>query len=230
MNRDSRLIIAVDGPAASGKSTIAISLARELGLKVVDSGSMYRAVTLLAIERGVEPGDAEGLVKTAREVRRSFRITLPREGPPLIFLGNRDVSSEVRSGRVGRMVSPVSAVKRVRAEMVSLQREIVGEDGAVVEGRDIGTTVFPGCQLKVFLEATAMERVKRRYLEMREKGVEVTRSEVADEIENRDEMDSSRDVSPLSIAEGALMITTDGMTVPQVVEEITGELRRRQLI
>lgn len=221
---DNKLVIAIDGPAASGKSTVAQALARRLGVAIIDSGSMYRAVTLIAVEEGVGLDDERGLLRPARVVRRDFRLELPMAGPQRVFLGSREVTEEIRSAAVGRAVSPVSTVAGVRDEMVSLQRETVPATGAVVEGRDIGSTVFPDATLKVFLDATRSERVDRRYRELMEKEVETTRYQVEEEIQTRDSIDSQRELSPLREPPGAVRIDTTGRSIDQVVEVVISEL------
>jgi cytidylate kinase len=214
-------VIAIDGPAASGKSTVALALSRRLGLMLIDSGSMYRAVALLACEKEVPFDDGEALVELARSVREDLRFQLPPGDTPKIYLGDRDVSEAIRSPRVGEAVSPVSVVEGVRKEMVSLQRELVSGEGAVVEGRDIGTVVFTDAPLKVYLDAAFEERVDRRHKELSGKGMNVTRSRVERETEMRDMIDSSRQHSPLSIAPDAVVIDTTHMSIAEVVEDIS---------
>jgi CMP/dCMP kinase len=230
MDTGDELIIAIDGPAASGKSTVALALARRLGLALVDSGSMYRAVTLLAIEQGAAIDDADALRALARSVSADFKLELPDEGPPSVLLGERDVTREIRLPEVGEAVSPVSRAGSVREEMVMLQRSLVGGRGAVVEGRDIGTIVFPDAPLKVFLEAVPEERARRRFLEFSEKGVPATELEVRREIAMRDSIDSTRELSPLAAAADAFLLDTTEMTVEQVVDAVVDELGRRRLI
>ena len=226
----SPLVIAIDGPAASGKSTVALKLARRLGLAILDSGAMYRAVTLVALEAGTNMQDEEGLRKAAERVREDYRVVCPEVGSPRFFLGPRDITDSIRSPLVGSAVSLVSIVETVRSEMVELQRGMVAGKGAVVEGRDIGTIVFPDAPLKVYLDASFEERVRRRYLELREKRIPVEKGPVRSEIEKRDLIDSSRERSPLKVAEGALVIDTTSMTVEDVVLSIVGEARRRGLL
>jgi cytidylate kinase len=219
-SKGEQIVIAIDGPAASGKSTVALEIARRLGLELVDSGSMYRAVTLVARESGVDPGDRKALQGLARAVRFEFRCELPDNGPPRVYLGGREITSEIRSAGVGEAVSVVSEFEEVRREMVELQRSLAGGSDAVVEGRDIGTAVFPDADLKVFLEASVYERVRRRYLESEEKGFEVSMPQVEKEIEMRDRIDSSREVSPLRMAPDAVPIDTTEKSIEQVVTEI----------
>lgn len=224
MGPDTGLVIAIDGPAASGKSTVAIALARRHGLALVDSGSMYRAVTLLAVERGVADDDEPALTGLAREVASSFRLELPEDSPPRVYLGERDVTPEIRSPQVGNAVSPVSALPGVREMMVGLQRSVVEGRGAVVEGRDIGTTVFPDAPLKIFLDASSEERARRRFDELADKGVPATEAAVEKEIATRDSIDSSRRFSPLTPAPDAFRIDTTELTVGQVVDLVVQAL------
>lgn len=213
-------MIAIDGPAASGKSTVAAELARRLGLLLIDSGSMYRAVALLAIERGVGTSDEEALAELAMEVRSGYRLERCGEGAPRVTLDGRDVSDEIRGKAVGEAVSQVSAHPAVREQMVALQRETAGDAGAVVEGRDIGTTVFPGARLKVYLEASVAERVSRRTKELDGKGMSPSHRDVEGEIEMRDSIDSTRKASPLAKADDALVIDTESRTAKTVADEI----------
>jgi cytidylate kinase len=220
--------IAIDGPAASGKSTVAIGLARRLGLALVDSGSMYRAVTLLAIEDGVPVDAGDALELIARAVSRSF--ALDRDGESLrVFIGEREVTDEIRSTAVGASVSPISEVPRVRDEMVKLQRALVEGRDAVMEGRDIGTTVLPAAALKVFLEAPQSERAKRRFEELRARGLDVSLDQVFSEIGRRDSIDSCREVSPLRMATDAVAIDTTDKTVAEVIDEVAGLVAARGL-
>lgn len=230
MRGDAPLMIAIDGPAASGKSTVAEALSRRLGIALVDSGSMYRAVTLLALELDVPLDDPERLGMLARRVSDEFRFSTSPGAAPRVFLGEREVTLEIRSPDVGDAVSPVSAAAPVRDEMVRLQRSMVAENGAVVEGRDIGTTVFPDAPLKVYLEASARERARRRYRELKEKGVAVTKAQISGEIARRDSIDSSRENSPLSMAPDALRLDTTGMGVDQVVDRVVEAALERGLL
>lgn len=232
MTEDStgRLWVAIDGPAASGKSTVALGLSRRLGLVLVDSGSMYRAVTFFALETGVDVGDESALGAIAADVSPRFRLEL-RDGEALrVFVGDREVTDDIRMPAVGAAVSPVSEAGSVRSEMVKLQRCLVEGRDAVVEGRDIGTTVLPEAQLKVFLEASREERARRRYLEMRQKGVDVTPEGVLAEITERDRIDSGREVSPLAAATDAVLLDTTGKSVADVVDEVVGLLQDRGLV
>lgn len=223
-------IIAIDGPAGSGKSTVATELAARLGIGLVDTGAMYRTVALLAVERSVSLEDGGALGALAEEVDRGFRIELPAAGAIRVFLGDREVTSDIRRPDVSEAVSPVSAHREVRERMVGLQRSLAGRGGAVVEGRDIGTVVFPDASLKVYLEASAPERALRRHRELERKGLSVPLGRVEEEIRTRDMTDSSREHSPLCAAPDALVIDTSRLTVEQVTDEIVAALDSRGLL
>jgi CMP/dCMP kinase len=208
------VIIAVDGPSASGKSTVARGVAEALGLRYLDSGSLYRAVTWAILDRGVDPMDAEGGTKVARVVELSVL------GPGLVAVSGRDVSREIRGPLVTAAVSAVSAHPLVRHELVEFQRRFVGEGGAVVEGRDIGTVVFPDALLKVFLTASLEERARRR---SQEAGSE----EAGRDLVRRDRIDSTRATAPLAVAPDAVVIDTTGREALEVVEEVVQHARKR---
>lgn len=215
MSAEPLAVIAIDGPAASGKSTVARSVASELGFDLVDTGAMYRSVTLLAVEEDVPLDDEEALGALAARVKGCFRAEAG-DGPARFFLCDREVTEDIRSAQVGDAVSPVSVAATVRREMVALQRECSSGRGVVVEGRDIGSVVFPDAALKVFLDAAAGERKRRRLAELSEKGSKASVEDVAREIDKRDRMDSSRENSPLVRPEDAFYIDTTGLSVDQV--------------
>jgi cytidylate kinase len=209
----SRLVIAIDGPAGSGKSTVARRLAERLRLPHLDTGAMYRALTLKALRGGVPLDDEEALSRLAGGTR------IDVDGDRVVLDGE-DVTGEVRTPPVTASVSQLSVHPQVRAAMVRRQREHVREAGAVVEGRDIGTVVLPDADLKVFLTASAEERARRRAADLRADGVEVEEAEVLREITARDRRDSQRANSPLRAAEGAVVIDSTGRGVDSVVGEI----------
>lgn len=211
MNRP--ITIALDGPAGSGKSTVARAVARRLSLPHIDTGAMYRAATLKALERGVGTDDGAGL----RCLLEVTDIDL-RDGK--VFLDGRDVSAEVRAGPVTASVSQVAAHAPVRQWMVERQRRLVRERGGVVEGRDITTVVLPQADFKFFLTAAPRERARRRAAELAAEGVAASVDEVLTGIEARDRLDAGRDVSPLRVAEGATVIDSTGRSVDDVVDEI----------
>ncbi|MBU1671448.1 MAG: (d)CMP kinase [Actinobacteria bacterium] len=201
-------------------------VAKKLGFDLVDTGAMYRSVTLLAVEAGVPLEDEWSLGALAAEVKDLFHAEAG-EGPTRFFLGDREVTEDIRGAEVGDSVSPVSKLSLVRREMVELQRSCSRGRGVVVEGRDIGTVVFPDAALKVFLDAEADERKRRRLLEHEEKGMSADARAVSDEIDKRDRIDSSRENSPLRRPEDALYIDTTGLAAEQVAKMILQRWQRR---
>ena len=217
MNRP--ITIALDGPAGSGKSTVARAVAERLSLPHIDTGAMYRAATLKALERGVGTDDGAGL----RSLLEVTDIDL-RDGK--VFLDGRDVSAEVRAGPVTASVSQVAAHAPVRQWMVDRQRRLACERGGVVEGRDITTVVLPQADFKFFLTAAPRERARRRAAELAAEGVATSVDEVLTGIEARDRLDAGRAESPLRVAEGATVIDSTGRSVDDVVDEIVAVARR----
>ncbi len=219
-------IIAIDGPSGAGKSTLGRRLARELGLLYIDTGAMYRAVALAAAAAGVKDSDAEGLANVAHRAR--IRL----EGDPealRVFLDGRDVSEEIRGEAVGRGASVVSAVPQVRRELVRRQREM-GEagEGCVLDGRDIGTVVFPSADVKFFLTAVPEARARRRLDEERGRASGRTFETTLADINERDLRDATRDDSPLKIADDAVVIDTTELSVEEVFRRMLRTVRDRQ--
>jgi len=208
-------IVAIDGPAGAGKSTIARLLADRLGYAYIDSGAMYRTVALKALRAGVEVQNTVEIVRLA-DVSILFAMAGDRQR---VFADGEDVTDAIRTVEVTALVSPVSSIPGVREKMVALQRAMASNGGVVMEGRDIGTVVFPGAQVKVFLTASPEARARRRTLELREKGLTVDESTVLQEIRERDMRDSSRNHSPLVQAPDAVLVDTDGKSIEQVVAE-----------
>lgn len=214
------ITIALDGPAGSGKSTVAKALALRLSLPHIDTGGMYRAATLKALEQGVGAQDADAL----GSLLEATDIDL-RDGR--VFLDGRDVSAEVRSGAVTAAVSQVATHSAVRQWMVDRQRRLVGERGGVVEGRDITTVVLPQADFKFFLTAAPEERARRRAAELSAAGVPAGVEEVLSGIEARDRLDAGREESPLRVAEDATVIDSTGRSVNDVVDEIVALTKGR---
>lgn len=215
-----KIIIAIDGYSSSGKSTMARELAKRIGYIYVDSGAMYRAVTLYAIENGmVKDGDidTEALIKALPGINISFTPTGP-DGIQHTLLNGRDVESEIRDMQVSSLVSPVAVIPEVRERLVAMQQEFGVNKGIVMDGRDIGTTVFPDAEMKVFVEASPEERARRRLKEMEQKGEKVTYEEVLANIKERDYIDTTRAVSPLRKASDAHVLDNDNMTPAQQME------------
>lgn len=213
------LTIAVDGPAGSGKSTVAQAVARRLSLPHIDTGAMYRAATLKGLAGGVDPSDGPGL----GAMLAATDIDL-RDGR--VLLDGRDVSAEIRNADVTAAVSHVAAQPQVRQWMLQRQRRLAAERGGVMEGRDIATVVLPQADFKFFLTAAPEERARRRAAELEAGGVATSVEEVLGGIEARDRLDSGRDVSPLRVAADATVIDSTGRSVEEVVDEIIAATRR----
>lgn len=209
-------VIAIDGPSGSGKSTVARALAARLGLRYLDTGAMYRAVTAAVLDAGADPADAERVAVIAATVE--LEISTDPE-PARVRVSGRDVSGEIRGPAVTTAVSAVSAVPAVRAALVARQRQIIGPGGIVVEGRDIGTAVAPDAALKVFLTADPAERAARRALET---NVPVAATEA--DLARRDTLDASRAASPMAQAPDALVLDSTGLGPEAVVDEILDQL------
>jgi cytidylate kinase len=219
-------IIAIDGPSGAGKSTLGRRLARELGLLYVDTGAMYRAVALAALQSNVSAHDAEGLT----EITRRARVELTGDPDHLqVKLDGRDVTSEIRTEQASRLASVVSTVAGVRRELVRRQREM-GTQGAgvVLDGRDIGTVVFPDADVKFFITARPEERARRRYEQDHAKAPDLTYEETLADINERDQRDSTREDSPLRVAADAVVIDTTGLFVDEVFTRMLGVVRARR--
>jgi len=213
MSMRSRLIIAIDGPAGAGKSTVARQLARRLGYRFLDTGALYRAVTFAALRAGLEPSDGEQVAALARTVDLRF------ESEPdglRVLLGGDDISTEIRGPDVTTAVSTVAALPRVRAAMVPLQRAFAVGGGVVAEGRDIGTVVFQDADLKFYLDADPAVRAGRRALECGDEDVARVHRQMAE----RDRDDTEREVSPLCVADDAIRIDSTELSLEQVIERL----------
>jgi cytidylate kinase len=210
-------IVAIDGPAGAGKSTVSKRLARRLGYRLIDTGAIYRAVALVARRRGVALDDDPKLAEIVRDLRIDFRF----DGEVnRVLLGDEDVSEAIRTPEISRAASDVSTRKVVRDGLLGLQRRLGQGGGVVLEGRDIGTVVFPDAEVKVFLTASEEERARRRTQELREKGMAVELDATLREVRERDRQDSARAHAPLRKADGAVEVVTDGVGIDEVVERI----------
>jgi cytidylate kinase len=210
-------VIAIDGPAGAGKSTLAASLATHLKLDRLDTGAMYRAVAFAALRDGVDPTDAEAVGELARRVRIAVG--------PTVHVDGVDVTKELRGPEVTRVVSSVAANPEVRRELVRRQRDWVrARRGGVIEGRDIATVVLPDADLKVYVTASESERARRRALEAEATAHDHDPVAVAADLARRDHLDSTRDSSPLAVAEGAVVVDTTNRSVEEVVEEVLTRL------
>ncbi|MEI0611561.1 (d)CMP kinase [Brachyspira pilosicoli] len=208
-------IISLDGPSGAGKSTVAKLVAKKLGYKYLDTGAMYRAVTLFFLNKNVNIQNDNEIISAISDLKISF------DNNNKIYLNDVDVSEEIRSIKVVNMVSKVSSISAVRKSMVSLQRAIAENGDYVVDGRDIGSVVFPLAKYKFYIDASVEIRAKRRYEEEVQKGKDITFEEVIDSIKKRDEFDSNREDSPLVVPKDAIIIDTTNMTIDEVVQKIT---------
>ena len=228
----STVLIAIDGPAGAGKSTVAGRLAARLGVPYLDTGAMYRAVALLALREGLT---------TTLDQSAAIQVTQLMEEHPIdveadingtrILIDGEDVSSDIRTPECSLMASAVSAISDVRRALVPLQRRLGLEKGGVMEGRDIGTVVFPDADLKFFLTASAEERALRRHRDLSKRQMEVCIDQVREEQQRRDRQDTSRADSPLQVARGSVVVDTTGLTLDEVVarlaEEVATQLHQR---
>lgn len=222
MNR--KPIIAIDGPVGSGKTTTARLVAAKLGFLYVDSGAMYRAVTVAVLDRGIDPEDEP---RVAREALPGINVDLRfGEGGQLTFLNGRDVSARIRDLDVTRAVSAVSAQKAVRDAMTGLQRRLGRDGGIVMEGRDIGTVVFPDAEYKIYLDASIEVRAGRRHKELMAKGVDIDFETLLADVRERDRANTERAIAPLRKAPGAIVIDTSGMTIDEQVDSVVSIVKR----
>ena len=212
-----KITIAIDGYSSCGKSTMAKDLAREVGYIYIDSGAMYRAVTLYCLEYGLfttEGIDTERLEAAMPDICISFELD-PQTQRPITFLNGQNVEDRIRTMEISNHVSPVAALPFVRKALVNLQQEMGRAKGIVMDGRDIGTAVFPDAELKIFVIASAEIRAQRRYDELKAKGQEVSFEEILTNVKERDYIDQNREVSPLRQAEDALLLDNSNLTIAE---------------
>jgi cytidylate kinase len=215
-------IIAIDGPAASGKSTVAKMLADALGYLYFDTGVMYRAVTFIALQAGTAIEDEDSVTRLAETVSIDVRPASQDDGRSYdVWVDGQDITWEIRSPEVEANVSVVSAYRGVRTALSQQQRRIGLRGNVVMVGRDIGTVVLPEADLKIYLDASVEERARRRHEEVLQRGDEIPYAEILESMKMRDQIDSTRDVSPLRPAEDAILIDSDGMDIEQVVERVS---------
>ena len=216
--------IAIDGPASSGKSTVAKIIAKDFGYTYLDTGAMYRAATYIALKNQISPDEPSQLLELLEQYPISFGRA--ETGEQLVFVGDVDVTNPIRENEVTNAVSAFAAIPVVREKLVALQQEIARLGGIVMDGRDIGTVVLPQAELKIFLVASVDERAERRYKENLSKGIETDLEILKEEIAARDYKDSHRETSPLKQAEDAIYLDTTGLSILEVVEKIKSEAQK----
>lgn len=211
-------IVAIDGPAGTGKGTITKLIAKELGLVNIDTGAMYRCATLQTLRQGITNiKEKEKIIQIAQNIDIKMKS---ENGEQQIYLNNENVSKEIRSKEVSAFVSPVSSIPEVRKIMVDMQRKMAQNTDVIMEGRDITTVVFPNANVKIYLDASVEERAKRRYKENQEKGISMTYEEVLEAIKTRDYNDMNKPVGALKIADDAIVIDTTKLSIEQVKEQV----------
>lgn len=209
------MIIAIDGPAGAGKSTVARLVAKRLGYLYINTGAMYRAITMKALQNGIDLDNENALAKLAKDSRIDFK-----DGGSCVILDGKDVSREIKTPEIDKQISTVVKHPHLREIMVKQQRDIGKQGNAVSEGRDLTTVVFPDAEVKIFLDASIKERTKRRYEELKQKGYDLDIAQVQNDTARRDESDKTREHGPLKLAQDAILLDTTDMTIEQVVESI----------
>ncbi|MBN7276004.1 (d)CMP kinase [Lactobacillus acetotolerans] len=218
--------VAIDGPASAGKSTVAKIIAKKLSFVYIDTGAMYRACTVIARDNKIDYSDEDAILKAIDKTGIEFKAV---NGEQKVYAGSKDISLEIRTPEISANVSQVSALAEVRKKMVSLQREMAGQTNVIMDGRDIGTTVLPNAEVKIFLVASAHSRAERRLLDLKQRGIhsDKTVDEIEKDIANRDYKDSHRKISPLKKARDAIEIDTTNMTIDQVVNTILKKIKEK---
>lgn len=216
--------IAIDGPGGAGKSTIARTLAKDMGYLYVDTGALYRAIGLYARRNGAAPGDMERVAALLPGIRLDLRWV---EGIQRVYLNGKDVSDEIRLPEISMAASDVSAMVPVRDFLLELQRDMARKNNVVMDGRDIGTVVLPDAQVKIFLTAAPEERARRRCRELEEKGIPGDYQQVLSELRQRDEQDQKRAAAPLRQAEDAVLADTTGLTLEESLDLVKGIVKER---
>lgn len=209
--------IAIDGPAGAGKSTIAKLVAKKKGYVYVDTGALYRALAVYFLDKGIQAGETEKIIKACESAEVTIRY---EEGLQQVYLNGENVTARLRSEEVGNMASKSSSVPEVRAKLLELQRNLAGEQDVVMDGRDIGTCVLPDADVKVYLTASVETRAKRRFDELSEKGISCDFDEIAKDIAERDQRDMTRETAPLKQAEDAHLVDSSDMSIEEVVSAV----------
>lgn len=210
-------IVGIDGPAGSGKGTVTKEISNKLGLINIDTGSTYRCVALEVLNQKVSLDDKDKIIQIARDIKIDIKNTPEGDN---VFLNGKDVTKDIRSKEVTKVVSPVSSIKEVRFLMVDMQRKLAEGKNVIMEGRDICTYVFPNADVKIYLDASIEERAKRRFKENQEKNIDMTYEEVYENIRKRDENDKTKEIGALKLAEDSIIVDTTSLTIDEVVEKI----------
>ena len=218
-------VVALDGPAGSGKGTVTREVAKRMNLINIDTGAMYRSVTLLMIRQNIKLEDEEKIKEILDKIDIKFDI---ENGEQKVYFNGEDVSLLIRTKEVNEFVSPVSTIKIVRERLADMQREMSKAIDVIMEGRDIGTNVFPNADVKIYLDATPEERAKRRFKQNEEKGIQIPYEEILESVKNRDYIDSHREIAPLKQAEDAIYIDSTNMSIEEVVEEIVNIIKKKR--
>lgn len=216
--------IAIDGPAGAGKSSIAKLVAKEMGFVYVDTGAMFRAVALYFLNRGIDTGDERAVSEDCDKIQVRIEYL---DKTQHILLNGEDVTEKIRKEEVGKHASVVAKYSAIREKLLELQRKMAAESDVIMDGRDIGTVVLPGAEVKIYLTASARVRAKRRYKELVEKGETCDLDEIERDIITRDEQDMNRETAPLKQAEDAILLDTSDLTIPEVVKKIEEIVRSK---
>ena len=209
--------VAIDGPAGAGKSTIAKLVAKEKGYIYVDTGAMYRGLAIHFLKKGIRPEDKDAVADACRDAE----VTIGYEdGVQQLYLDGENITPLLRTEEVGNMASKTSAIPEVRKKLLELQRSLAGEKDVIMDGRDIGTNILPDADVKIYLTASVATRAKRRYDELKAKGISCDLESISRDIEERDNRDMTREIAPLKQAEDAIRIDSSDMTIPEVVKKI----------
>lgn len=218
-------VITIDGPSGSGKGTVARAVAARLGWRMLDSGALYRLVALAALDAGVDLNDAQALARIARDMQVEF-ASHP-DGSEMVLLDGRNVTRELRTEATGQAASQVAAIAQVREALLDRQRRFARPPGLVADGRDMGTVIFPRAGLKIFLTATPEERARRRYKQLKDKGLDVSLAALSREVAERDARDAAREAAPLAAAGDAIHLDSTGIEAQEVVRRILRLVRER---
>ena len=217
-------IVGIDGPAGSGKGTVTKKVANKLGLINIDTGITYRCVALEVLNKNISLDDKEQIIETARNIKIDIDNTPDGD---IVYLEGKNVTKDIRSKEVTKVVSPVSSIKEVRFLMVDMQRKLAEGKNVIMEGRDICTYVFPNADVKIYLDASIEERAKRRYKENQEKNIDMTYDEVYESIRKRDENDKTKEIGALKKAEDSIVVDTTSLSIDEVVDKIIEIIKRR---